>query len=221
MIKISKKLLFIITVFLLTWTSTCKNEAPIGKWKDGIIPYYLSGDFSDDDVTTIKKAMSDWEAVADVHYEEVTPRAGAYKITYVYENRWSSSIGENNSNCHMIFGNGSNKYIHVLHELGHAMGLLHEQQRPDRDTYVTIIWENIIAAYLDNFETKDNPLITEQSYDYDFTSIMHYPKVSFSSNGFATIVAVDSSNDISRLGTITTIDAQKIADIYGSPQTTD
>jgi hypothetical protein len=34
----------------------------------------------------------------------------------------------------------------IQHELLHVLGLFHEQSRPDRDKYVTVIWDNIIPG---------------------------------------------------------------------------
>jgi hypothetical protein len=207
---------FIILIFLVL--PSCKFGFVIGPWENGIIPYYLKGEFSDTDVANIKTAMAGWENVCGVKFEEVTPRSSAYCIYRVGVNEWSSSVGENNSTCHMVFGKSYSNTGVIMHELGHCLGLEHEHQRPDRDSYVTILWDNILTEKDFNFVIIDNPLLVEQDYTYDYKSIMHYNKYAFSKNGKATIVSKDGTT-IDPSETITDLDAAKAQAIYGPPLT--
>lgn len=61
----------------------------------------------------------------------------------------------------------------VIHEIGHALGLWHEQQRTDRDNYVIVNWDNIQRVPFDarsNFETRSG----FRNGPFDFGSIMNY-----------------------------------------------
>lgn len=61
----------------------------------------------------------------------------------------------------------------VIHELGHTVGLWHEQSRPDRDTYVSIQWANIDPNAVGNFLTYSTTNVPWTN-QYDYGSIMHY-----------------------------------------------
>lgn len=196
---------------------SCTYQAPITKWEDGIIPYYLSGEFSTQDLDNISEAMRSWEGVCGVKFEKVTPRSSAYEIMRVSQNVWFSTIGENNSECYMLFhGNVGEDIDVIIHELGHCLGLAHEHQRPDRDIYVTIVWDNILPAKKYNFDIIDNPLIDEEDYEYDYGSVMHYTPVSFSIDGSETIIPKDEDAVVERNG-ISYIDAERARAIYGPP----
>jgi astacin len=75
----------------------------------------------------------------------------------------------------------------VIHEIGHALGLWHEQSREDRDEYVTIHWENILPNCEHNFTQRIAD--GDDVGDYDYDSIMHYPSFAFSRNNMDTITA--------------------------------
>lgn len=66
------------------------------------------------------------------------------------------------------------------HEVLHALGLFHEQSRPDRDEHVTIIWGNIRNDMLMNFVTQNNIDLSDMPYDIE--SVMHYGAYDFAKN---------------------------------------
>ncbi len=70
----------------------------------------------------------------------------------------------------------------LLHEMGHMIGLYHEQTRTDRDTYVTMHYENVIkGSWVGNFaiNAQNERLLTP----YDYASVMQYPAFVDSRNG--------------------------------------
>ncbi|XP_077969057.1 hatching enzyme 1.2-like [Styela clava] len=79
----------------------------------------------------------------------------------------------------------------VLHELMHTIGFYHEQARPDRDDYISIVKENIMEYQEHNFKKLDESKVESFGIPYDVLSIMHYPSGAFSSNGKDTIQGVN------------------------------
>ena len=75
----------------------------------------------------------------------------------------------------------------VIHEIGHALGLWHEQSRNDRNNWVRINYANI-GGGLSNFAQYLTAGIDLGTYDY--CSIMHYGPKAFSSNNQDTITAL-------------------------------
>jgi hypothetical protein len=77
----------------------------------------------------------------------------------------------------------------VIHEMGHAIGLKHEHQRCDRDSYVRVFTNNIIPEKLGNFAIECGISYLPIGA-YDLTSRMHYNETTFSANGLPTMLAL-------------------------------
>lgn len=95
---------------------------------------------------------------------------------YVHFTRQTGGIC--NSSVGMI---GGEQFIHVedtcsaltlTHEMGHTIGLLHEQSRPDRNYYVNVHLENMDKRYTGNSLLNSGP--TTHAGFFDYGSIMEY-----------------------------------------------
>jgi hypothetical protein len=78
----------------------------------------------------------------------------------------------------------------VAHEIGHAVGLIHEHQRSDRDSHIRIFLDRVDPEFHYAFDIRGaaTPLTA-----YDTTSIMHYPSHAFATGTLPTITRLDGT----------------------------
>ena len=62
-------------------------------------------------------------------------------------------------------------------------GFDHEQNRPDRDQYVSMHWDKIREDKKWNFQIMSNAEWNPTGHHYDFQSVMHYSSKNFAKNG--------------------------------------
>jgi hypothetical protein len=76
----------------------------------------------------------------------------------------------------------------ILHEMGHVVGLWHEQSRRDRTSFVTVDYDNVIKGSWGNFEPPTDNFAVLAAYDY--ASVMQYPSTSLTRNGAPVIESI-------------------------------
>jgi len=79
-------------------------------------------------------------------------------------------------------GKGCEKVGTALHELGHVIGLMHEQERENRDEYVRINTANIQPEMMHNYNKAAWRDEATKIIPYDMSSIMHYDSWAFAKN---------------------------------------
>ncbi len=105
-----------------------------------------------------------------------------------------------------------------LHEMGHTVGLLHEHQRPDRASYVTL---NLANADLPNVPGNFtlSSVNTETIGLFDLASVMEYAAFDFSKTGLPVIESIPPGMPLSNDVGYSLGDADAIERLYGATPT--
>lgn len=128
------------------------------------------------------------------YFERVAhPETGATVIRRLFTGSGTATDLASNAPLATVGFPGHCSTASTVHEIGHSVGLFHEQTRHDRDDHVRIVFENVSPNARFNFEK--HPASTGVDVGpYDFDSIMHYGPRAFSVNGQPTIVALNGAS---------------------------
>lgn len=178
---------FIETDMLMPLTRSLGSASSINIWPSGLVPYIIDAAFTTAERTLITDSMA-MITTKSSSCITFTPKTSAHSnwINIKSLDGCYSFVGYIGGEQDISLAKDGCLYKGtIVHELYHALGFHHEQNRPDRDDYITVNFNNIASNFRDQFE-KYNGLYYSTAYDYG--SIMHYASYAFSSNGGTTII---------------------------------
>lgn len=154
-------------------------------WDGGILPYQF-----DNINQLLRERIEDaMEAISNNTNIEFVPASDAFTDRVIF--RFSRDAAASSAE---LGRQGGKQYIWlnerfdvggIVHEILHALGILHEQSRNDRDAFVQIndgtggTPDNILQGRDGNFRKR--PSGTRDIGPYDYDSIMHYSAWAFTS----------------------------------------
>ncbi|XP_070389773.1 astacin-like metalloprotease toxin 1 isoform X2 [Dermacentor albipictus] len=159
-------------------------------WPGATIPYIISPELKSQ-YQLIRKAMDSIENVTCVRFVERTNEKDYIRI---FSGRGCyAAVGHLRGVQLVSLGQGCLYLSIVEHELLHAVGFFHEQMRPDRDEYITIITKNIDPEYISQFQ-KLHPGPNDNFVPFDTDSVMLYGGDAFArERGLTTMTAKDGT----------------------------
>lgn len=150
-------------------------------WPNGIVPVIREAN-----PPNLQAALDQIQAqVPGIKFVNYNGQARYLRFRYSSGGYWAECTPS--TNCTVYIGSsGASKSI-LMHEVGHALGFVHEHQRCDRDNYIRMINPGSEASQFTKLCNYGVPMGS-----YDLNSIMHYNTYEFSVRHFTDL----NGNDV-------------------------
>ena len=159
------------------------------RWTDDVVYYVINSALPNQ--ARVTNAIIHWQNNSNIRFVVRTNQTNY--IEFINSSGCWSQLGMTGGRQEIGLGNGCTTG-NTIHEIGHAIGLLHEHTRTDRNNFVTINWVNIQSGASHNFQRyTDIGINGFDNANFDFGSIMIYGSFAFSNNGLPTITRLNGT----------------------------
>jgi hypothetical protein len=169
-------------------------------WPNGEIPFEIDPSFPSPN--RILLAIDHWNTRTSRIRLVQRPQANNQVdfVRFVSGGGCASFVGRQGGGQQVVLAPGCG-VPQIIHEIGHVVGMFHEQSRNDRDQHLTVLLTNVPSDRRHNFNQY-----LSAGFDFgpfDFNSIMLYPPRSFSSTGQPSMTRVGDPNGFQDFGLFT------------------
>lgn len=143
-------------------------DLPNRRWPNGVIPFVISNDFATAERGIVESGIRHWNERTVINLRDKSTGDQDFVKFVKAAGGCSSDHGRTGNEQEIRCDTGSKATI--IHEIGHAVGLVHEHQRKDRDCFLTFNPTPPLVGNLQLIIRTDGSAVGE----YDYKSIMHY-----------------------------------------------
>jgi hypothetical protein len=177
-------------------------------WQGGIVPYEINPDLGN--IVAIHTAIKTFEQQTNVRF--VARYLQEDYIRFSKQTAGNPNSREGRQGGRQFVNASLNDVGSIMHEIGHAIGMMHEHQRDDRDDFV-IFHPERVTENADQYELQDTESRTEK---YDFQSLMHYNSGDPSNPVFESLTGTPPPAQIGSQGALTITDKTFLEALYPS-----
>ncbi len=150
------------------------------RWPNAVMPILIDASiYSNGQGPNVHAAIEEFNTRTVLCLKPRTTESDYVRIVFTTDtsNGGSSEVGKQGGEQILLLNQNSTK-SGAMHELMHATGFYHEQNRDDRDEFIHIFLDNVNPNERDNFQKEGGTKLS----GYDFCSIMHYSGKAFSND---------------------------------------